>query len=303
MPTKKTIITCAVTGNIHTREQNPNVPVTPAEIAAAVVQAERAGAAIAHIHVRDPNTGRGSMDIGLYKEVIERVHDAGSNIIMNLTTGEGGRFIPSHDDPRKPAAGTTLCAPELRVAHVVALKPEICTLDFNTMNSGPNVVINTPRNLEIMARQIQSVQTIPEIEIFDTGDLNMAIDFYEKGILTKPLMFQLVLGVRFGASADPQTLVYLASRLPAGSEWAAFGVGRHAFPILAVSYALGGHVRTGMEDTLYISKGELVKNNGQLVEKAADIVQKLGGEPATPAEARQLLKITEERTQAVGSGL
>ena len=291
----KTMLTCAVTGNIHTREQNPHLPVTPKEIATAVLDAEKAGAAIAHVHVRDPKTGLGSMNLDLYKEVFDRVRDAGSNIILNLTTGEGGRFIPSPDDPQRPAPGTTLCRPELRVAHIKALCPEVCTLDFNTMNNGPNVVINTPRNLEVMARTILDAGTTPEIEIFDSGDLNLAIDFISKDILRGPLTFQLVLGTRFGAAADPETLLYLARRIPKGYEWAAFGIGRLAFPMLAASFVSGGHVRIGMEDTLYLSKGELVKSNAHLVEKAVDIVQKLGGELASPDEAREMMK------QSVGS--
>jgi uncharacterized protein (DUF849 family) len=285
----KTILTCAVTGNIHTKEQNPNIPVTPAQIAQAVLEAEKAGAAVAHVHVRDPNTALGSMDIRLYQEVVDRVRDAGSNVILNLTTGEGGRFIPSIEEPTKPAAGTTLCRPELRVEHIAKLRPEICTLDFNTMNSGPNVVINTPRNLEVMANAINSAGVMPEIEIFDSGDLNLALSFIERGILKTPALFNFVLGVRYGAAADPQTLVYLVSRLPKDAQWTAFGIGRTAFPMLAVSYAMGGHVRIGMEDTLYINKGELVKSNRELVEKAVDIVQKLGGDMATPDEARQML--------------
>lgn len=288
--TNKTMLTCAVTGNIHTREQNPYLPITPQEIAAAVLDAEKAGAAIAHVHVRDPSTGLGTMDLSLYREVCDRIRDAGSNIILNLTTGEGGRFIPSVDDPQRPAPGTTLCRPELRVAHVKELIPEVCTLDFNTMNNGPNVVINTPRNLEVMAKTILEAGTVPEIEIFDSGDLNLAVDFISRGVLRGPMTFQLVLGTRFGASADTETLLYLARRIPRGYEWAAFGIGRLAFPTLAASFVSGGHVRIGMEDTLYLSKGELVRSNAHLVEKAVDIVQKLGGEMATPDEAREMIE-------------
>lgn len=287
---RKTMLTCAVTGNIHTRDQNPHLPITPKEIATAVLDAEKAGAAIAHVHVRDPETGLGTMDINLYRDVCDRVRDAGSNIILNLTTGEGGRFIPSIDDPVRPGPGTTLCRPELRVAHVKELHPEICTLDFNTMNNGPNVVINTPRNLEVMAKTILEADTIPEIEIFDSGDLNLANDFISKEILKGPMTFQLVLGTRYGASADTETLLYLAKRIPPGYEWAAFGIGRLSFPTLAASFVSGGHVRTGMEDTLYLSKGELVRSNAHLVEKAVDIVQKLGGEMASPDEAREMIK-------------
>jgi len=294
MMNKKTILTCAVTGNIHTREQNINIPVTPAEISMAVLESERAGAAIAHIHVRDIKTTLGTMDIAMYQEVIDRVRNAGSNIILNLTTGEGGRFVPSREDPAKPDLGTTLCKPELRVEHIPKLKPEICTLDFNTMNSGANVVINTPRNLEIMAEVINKANVLPEIEIFDSGDLNLALSFYERGILKAPLLFNFVLGVKYGAAADIQTLVYLTSRLPKQAQWTAFGIGSKAFPMLAAAYVAGGHVRIGLEDTLYISKGNLAKNNKELVEKAVDIIQKLGGEMATPDEAREMLDLKRE---------
>ncbi|MEQ8323023.1 MAG: 3-keto-5-aminohexanoate cleavage protein [Rhodospirillales bacterium] len=289
---KKTIVSCAVTGNITTRDQHPNLPVTPEEIANAAVGAWKEGAGIVHCHVRDPETHLGSMDINLYKEVIDRIRDAGSDVIINLTTGEGGRFIPSDDEPRVAGPGTTLCRPELRVQHVKQLKPEICTLDFNTMVNGNRVVINTPPNLEIMANTINEAGTKPELEIFDSGDLNMANDFIKRGILKSPAMFQLVLGIRWGAAPDFDTLAYLVKRLPADCEWAAFGVGRFAFKTLAMAYLLGGHVRIGMEDVVHIRKGELCRDNAQLVEKAVGIVESLGGEIATPTEARKILKLS-----------
>ncbi|NQV99006.1 MAG: 3-keto-5-aminohexanoate cleavage protein [Rhodospirillales bacterium] len=285
----KTILSCAVTGNITSPEQNPNQPVTPAEIATAAIDAAKAGAAIVHIHVRDLVTKQGSMDINLYREVVDRIGSSGVDVIINLTTGEGGRFIPSPDEPKIAAPGTTLCRPELRVAHVKELKPEVCTLDFNTMVSGDRTVINTPPNLEIMAHVINGAGTKPEIEIFDSGDLNMAKDFIKRGILKEPAMFQLVLGVPWGAAANYETLAFLKSQLPKDCVWAAFGIGRSAFPMLALSYLMGGHVRVGMEDSVYIEKGVLVKNNAQLVEKGVGIVESLGGTIATTTEARKLL--------------
>lgn len=288
----KTILSCAVTGNITSPAQNPNQPVTPAEIAQAAIDANKAGAAIIHIHVRDLETTEGSMDIGLYKEVVDRIGESGSDLIINLTTGEGGRFIPTDDDPRVAAPGSTLCRPELRVAHVKELKPEICTLDFNTMNSGTRTVINTPRNVEVMANVINEVGTRPEIEIFDSGDLNMAKDFIKRGVLKEPAMFQMVLGVPWGAAANYETLAYLVSQLPADCIWGAFGIGRSAFPMLALSYIMGGHVRVGMEDSVYIEKGELVKSNAQLVEKGVGIIESLGGTIATPTEARAILGLS-----------
>lgn len=291
--TRKTILTCAVTGNGTMPSQNQNLPVKPADIAQAAIDAGKAGAAITHIHVRDPETAKGSMDIALYKEVVDRIRDAGSDVVINLTTGEGQRFVPSEEDPSIAGPGTTLCHPALRSAHVKELQPEICTLDFNTMVNKTWTVINTPITLKTMADIANAAGTKPEIEIFDSGDLNMAKDFLARGILNSPAMFQFVMGINFGSAANYQTLAYLVSQLPAESEWAAFGIGKNAFRMLALSFLMGGHVRIGMEDTVYIDKGELCKSNAQLVEKGVDIVEKLGGEMATPAEARDILGLQQ----------
>jgi len=286
-----TILTCAVTGNLTMREQNPALPVTPAEIAQSAVEASRAGAAVVHLHARDPATGRGTTRAELFDEIVARIRDAGCDVILNLSTGEGGRFIPSEDDPKVAAPGSTLMRPELRVAHVERLRPEVCTLDFNTMYSGTAVVINTPRNLEIMAQRVLAAGVVPELEIFDSGDLQLALNFLERGILKSPLMWQIVLGVRYGAMADSQTMMYFASRLPRDAQWTAFGIGRMAFPMLAQAYLLGGHVRIGMEDTVYLDKGVLTPGNAALVEKGVRIVESLGGRIATIAEARAMLGV------------
>ncbi len=286
---QKTILTCPVTGNVTMPSQNENLPVKPAEIAQAAVDAGKAGAAVAHIHVRDPETAKGSMDVSLYREVIDRIRDAGSEIVINLTTGEGQRFVPGEDEPKVAGPGTTLAPPALRVTHVKELKPEICTLDFNTMVNQTWTVINTPPTLEVMANAANEAGSKPEIEIFDSGDLNMAKDFIARGILNPPVMFQFVMGINFGAAANPQTLTYLVSQLPEDCIWAAFGIGRHSYPMLALSYLMGGHVRIGMEDTIYVAKGELAKSNAQLVEKAVGIVENLGGSMATPTEAREII--------------
>ncbi len=291
----KTIITCAVTGNLTRPEQHPNLPITPKQIAAAALGAAAAGAAIVHLHVRDPETGRGSMKCELYEEVVSRIREENEDVILNLTTGEGGRYVPSDENPAVAGPGTTLCNPALRVAHVEQLQPEICTLDFNTMWSGAAAVINSPRNLEIMAKRIYAAGVLPEFEIFDSGDLQLIKHFLKEGILTDRFMVQMVLGVRFGASASPTTLQYLVSQLPPGSVWAAFGIGRQEFPMVAQSFLLGGHVRVGMEDNLYIRKGELCRDNAQLVEKATGIVDDLGGEIATPADAREIVGLALPR--------
>ncbi|SFR13234.1 3-keto-5-aminohexanoate cleavage protein [Poseidonocella sedimentorum] len=289
----KTILTAAITGNLMTPEISPHLPITPEQIARQALDAADAGAAIVHLHVRDPETAKGSMRLDLYQELVERIRAENTDVLLNLTTGEGGRFIPSEIDPQVAASGSTLCAPERRVAHVEALRPEICTLDFNTMWSGQASVINSPRNLEIMAQRIYAAGVKPEIEIFDSGDLHMVKDFVARGVLHTPLMVQMVLGVRFGAVANPATMAYLVSQLPEGSQWAAFGIGRAAFPMLAQAWLLGGHIRIGMEDTAHIAKGNHCESNAQLVEKAGRIIGDLGGALASPAEARELLGIAE----------
>ena len=288
---RKTILTAAITGNLMTPEISPHLPVTPEQIARQALDAADAGAAIVHLHVRDPETAKGSMRLDLYEELVARIRAENTEVLLNLTTGEGGRFIPSDDDPQVAAPGSTLCVPEKRVAHVEALQPDICTLDFNTMWSGQASVINAPRNLEIMAGRIYDAGVKPEIEIFDSGDLHMVKDFVARGVLKTPLMVQMVLGVRFGAVANPATMSYLVSQLPEGTEWAAFGIGRAAFPMLAQAWLLGGHIRIGMEDTAHIAKGQHCESNAQLVEKAARIIGDLGGALATPDEARSILGI------------
>lgn len=293
---RKTILTAAITGNLMTPEISPHLPVTPAQIAEQALDAAKAGASIVHLHVRDPETAKGSMDMALYRELVERIREQNSDIILNLTTGEGGRFIPSDDNPQLAAPGSTLCAPQKRIAHVQELRPEICTLDFNTMWSGQASVINAPRNLEIMAEGIYAAGVKPEIEIFDSGDLHMVKDFVARGIIRTPLMVQMVLGVRFGAVANPETMAYLVSQLPEGTEWAAFGIGHMAFPMLAQAYLLGGHCRIGMEDTAYIRKGEHCTSNAQLVDKAVTIIDHLGGAIATPDEARAILGLPAKDT-------
>lgn len=289
MTRRPVILTAAVTGNLTKPSQNPALPVTPAQIADAALEAAEAGAAIVHLHVRDPETAKGSMRLDLYAEVVSRIRDRNAEVLINLTTGEGGRFVPSDDDPRVAAPGSTLCAPERRVAHVEALRPEICTLDLNTMWSGQAAVINSPRNLEIMASRIAAAGVLPEIEVFGDGDLHLMAHFAEKGILKPPFLAQIVLGVRYGAPASARSMAYLAALLPPGTVWTGFGIGRAAFPMLAQAFILGGHVRIGMEDTVEIAPGEPCTGNRQLVEKAARVVDDLGGRLATPAEARVLI--------------
>lgn len=283
-----TIITCAVTGNITTLANHPGLPCTPEQIANASIEAARAGAAIVHIHVRHPD-GRPSMELAHYRETIERIRASDVDVVINLTTGPGGRFIPSDDDPKIAAPGTSILPPARRVEHIVALRPEICSLDFNTMYSGTSVVINTPRNLGIMAGLIREAGTMPELEVFDSGDIHLARDFLNQGILESPPLFQLALGIKYGANCTPATMAYLQSLLPRDAHWAAFGVGRWEFPMLAQAFLLGGHVRVGLEDNVYIEKGVLAPDNAALVRKAARIIGELGGKVASAGEAREIL--------------
>jgi uncharacterized protein (DUF849 family) len=293
MHARKTIITCAVTGNLTKPEQHPGLPITPQQIASSALEAAQAGAAVVHIHVRDPQTGLPSMEIDLYRQVIELIRAVNSELIINLTTGPGGRFIPSDDDPKVAAPGTTLLHPERRVEHIAALKPDICSLDLNTMNSGGDVVINTPKNVRRMASVIREAGVKPEIEIFDSGDLHLALDLIKEGVLDGPALWTFVLGVKYGFTATPETLLYARNFLPQGAAWSAFGIGRAEFPIVAQAWLAGGHVRVGLEDNIYISKGVLAETNAVLVARARDIVLSLGGEIATAREAREQLGVVK----------
>lgn len=288
-----TILSCAITGNITTRTQHPGLPCTPEEIAAACINAARAGAAIVHIHVRYPD-GRPSMDLAHYREVVERIRASDTDVVINLTTGPGQRFIPSQDDPKVAAPGTTLMRPEPRVSHVLALRPEICSLDLNTMYSGTSVVINTPDSVRTMAALVQEAGTLPELEVFDSGDIHLARDLLADGTFARPALFQIVLGVKYGADASPATMAYLRALLPEDSRWAAFGIGRCSFPMLAQAFLLGGHVRVGLEDNIYIERGVLAPDNAELVTKGARIVRELGGTLASAGEAREILGLRRQ---------
>jgi len=289
MHSRKTIITCAITGNLTRPDQHPGLPITPAQIAYSALSAAAAGAAVAHIHVRDPVTGLPSMDIALYREVIERIRAADDQLIINLTTGPGGRFVPGEDDPKIAGAGTTLTLPEKRVEHIAALRPDICSLDLNTMNSGAQVVINTPKNVARMAHVIREAGVKPELEVFDTGDIHLANDLIKDGVLDGPGLWTLVTGVKYGFASTPETILYARSLLPPDAIWSAFGIGRFEFPVVGQAWLAGGHVRVGLEDNIYISRGVLAQSNAQLVERARDIVLSLGGEIASAREARELL--------------
>jgi uncharacterized protein (DUF849 family) len=297
-PRDKVIITCAVTGNLTTPEQTPYLPITPQQIADACLSAADAGAAIVHIHVRDPLTGRPSMLLDYYVDVVERIRAHNPELILNVTTGPGGRFIPSKDDPKVAGEGTTLMVPEKRVEHIAVLRPDICTLDLNTMNSGSEVVINTPANVRRMAKVIAEVGVKTEIELFDSGDIALMRDLLADRTLQAPPLCSLVLGVRYGFRPAPETVLYARDLLPPDAEFTAIGIGKAAFTTVAQSYLAGGHVRVGLEDAVYLSRGHLATSNAEMVTKARRIVEDLGGTIATFSDARQITGLLKQRSYA-----
>jgi uncharacterized protein (DUF849 family) len=297
-PRDKVIITCAVTGNLTTPEQTPYLPITPEQIADACLGAADAGAAIVHIHVRDPLTGRPSMLLDHYVDVVRRIRARNPELILNITTGPGGRFVPSKDDPKIAAEGTTLMVPEKRVEHIAVLRPDMCTLDLNTMNSGREVVINTPPNVRRMAKVIAEAGVKPEIELFDSGDIALMRDLLADGTLQGPILCSFVMGVRYGFQPAPETVLYARNLLPHDAEFTAIGIGKAAFTSVALSYLAGGHVRVGLEDAVYLSRGQFATSNAEMVKKACRIVEDLGGAIATVEEARRIVGLAANTNTA-----
>lgn len=288
---RKVIITCAITGAGDTAGKNTAVPVTPTQIAESSLQAAQAGAAIVHIHVRDPKTGAPSRVLEHYREVVERIREKNPSVLLNVTAGPGGRFVPGATEPRLAGQGTTLVAPEARIDHILALRPEICTLDMGSINFGNSVLINTPEHLALMAEKVQAAGVKPELEIFDTGHLRLALDMVKNNKISNPPLFQFCLGIAWGACASVESLLHLRNQLSPGAAWSAFGIGASEFPILAHTALMGGHVRVGLEDNLYLSKDVLAPSNAALVDRAVAILNLLNLEPASPAEARNLLNL------------
>lgn len=284
-----TIVTCAVTGNHTTRAQHPGLPVTPDEIADACLEAAEAGAAIAHIHVRNPETGAPSMDVELYAAVVERIRAQNRELILNLTTGPGGRYHPSEYDPAVPGPRTNLLTPEKRVQHLRRIRPDIATLDLNTMTFGGEVVINTPGNVRKMAAVMAELRIRPELELFDSGDIALARDLVADGSIAGEPLCSIVMGIKYGFQPSPETLLYARSLLPPGAQWTAFATGRWAFPMVAQSVIGGGHVRVGLEDAVYLSRGVLAPSNAAMVAKACRMVEDIGSRVIGAAEARELL--------------
>ena len=288
-PLNKVFITAAVTGNLTLPSATPYLPITPEQIADACLGAAEAGAAVTHIHVRDPETGMPSMKLEYYQDVIARIRAKNTQLIINITTGPGGRFVPDENDPKMFAPGTTLMNPEERAAHITALKPDIATLDLNTMNSGKQVVINTPGNARRMAKVINAAGAKPEIELFDSGDIAMMLDMVKDGSLTGPLLTSFVMGVPYGFQVSPETVLYARNLLPQDAQFTAIGIGRTVFSGVAMSYLAGGHIRVGLEDGVYLTRGVLAESNAAMVEKARRIVEDLGGQIMTSREARDAI--------------
>ena len=287
---RKVIITCALTGGGALTSNSRYVPITPEDIAREGIAAANAGAAVVHIHVRDPKSGKASMELQLYREVVGLIRESGTDVILNLTTGMGASYHPPVDVPS--LATTVVLPPAERVAHVMELRPEICTLDVATMNFDQGSIVNAPSHLRYMAGEIYRAGTKPELEVFDLGQVGFALYLLNEGTLKQPPFFQFCLGIRGGAPATPEALLAMKGMLPAGTVWSAFGISRAQFPIAAQSVLLGGHVRVGLEDNLFIGVGELAKGNAQLVERAVQIVRVLGEEVATAADAREILSLT-----------
>ena len=293
---RPTIISCAVTGGADTKEMNPAVPVKPEEIAAEALAAHDAGAAVVHIHVRDPETGKATPDpeknVRLFEETTEEIRKSGSQVILNLTTGWGGVIRVNPENPVEPVPGARLKTVEERVAHILQCKPDICSLDVATMNFGKGIMINSIEILAAMGKAVQAVGVKPEIEAFDTGHVRLANDLFNKGILVddRPL-YQLCLGIPWGADATIESLLTMKNLVPEKAVWSAFGISSTEFPMVAAAAISGGNVRVGLEDNLYMSRGELASGNAALVARAVTIIEAVGGQVANVEDARRALSL------------
>lgn len=289
---KDVFITCAVTGSGGTQDRSPHVPRSPAEIADSAIAAAKAGAAIVHCHVRDPETGAPSRDRALYREVTERIRDSATDVVLNLTAGMGGDLMFDGTDRMAPSARSDMAGAAERVAHILDCRPEICTLDCGTMNfnEADYVMVNTPGMLRDMAARMTEAGTRIEIEAFDTGHLWFARQLAAEGIVPDPVLVQLCMGVPWGAPDDLNTFMAMVNNVPADWTWSAFALGRHQMPYVAASVLAGGNVRVGLEDNLWLGKGQLA-TNAQLVDRAVGIIEGMGAKVITPAEVRTRLKL------------
>jgi uncharacterized protein (DUF849 family) len=288
----KTVLTAAITGAGTRPEDTPYLPITPEQIATSALECAEAGAAAVHIHVRDPETGRPAIALDLYQDTVDRIKKHNRELIINLTTGPGAYWIPGKDNLANGGSGSLLLSPEIRVRHIESLKPDICSLDFNTMHqAGDGIRINHRQIAKEMVQRVQAVGCKPELEIFDSGDFRIAQEFVAEGVIDSPPLWQFAMGVKYGWAATPEALDYARRQLPSGSVWSAFGISKMQMPIVAQSWIYGGHVRVGLEDNIYLEKGVLAKTNAELVVKAARIVKDLGGQIANCQEAREIFNL------------
>ncbi|MGR3492532.1 MAG: 3-keto-5-aminohexanoate cleavage protein [Shimia sp.] len=293
--TREVFITCAVTGSGSTQDRSPHVPRAPKQIAESAIAAAKAGAAIVHCHVRDPETGAPSRDLKLYREVTDRIRDAEVDVVLNLTAGMGGDIVFGGTDAPLPVAeGTDMIGAEERVAHVAECLPEICTLDCGTMNfaEADYVMTNTPGMLTAMGRMMTELGVKPEIEAFDTGHLWYAKQLVEDGVLDSPALVQLCMGVPWGAPDDLNTFMAMVNNVPREWTFSAFALGRNQMPYVAASVLAGGHVRVGLEDNLMLDKGVLATNEA-LVGRAVEIVERMGAKVMGPDAVRAKLGLTK----------
>ena len=286
------ILTCAVTGAGGTAGKHPELPITPEQIATAALEAARAGAAVVHLHVRDPATGKGSRELAYYRELVDRIRDDATDVILNLTTGMGSTWVVDDANLEAPGTGTDFVSPEERVEHVQALKPEICSLDCGTMNFGAGNVfeINIPDHVRRMAKVIRDSGVKAELEIFDLGQILLANQLVEEGLVLGKPLYQFCLGIPGGAPATTAALQGLLNHLPPNADWTAFGISRMEMPMVAQAILLGGHCRVGLEDNLYLSRGQLA-SNAELVRRAVEIIERLGARVLSAAEARARLDL------------
>lgn len=289
---RKVIVTCALTGAGDTTGKSGHVPVTPDQIAADAIAAARAGASVVHIHVRDVETGQGSRDVALYREVVRQVAASDVDPVINLTAGMGGDLVIDPSNPTVALEGTDLVSGLERLVHIEELRPEICTIDCGSLNfgEGSQLYVSTPDMLREGAARIRELGVKPEMEIFDTGNLWFANEMVAEGLIAAPPLYQLCMGIPYGAPVDAGLLQAMVNMLPKGAQWTSFAIGRNQMPWVAQSVLLGGHVRVGLEDNLYLSKGVLA-TNAQLTERAINIVESMGASVATPDEAREILKL------------
>jgi uncharacterized protein (DUF849 family) len=291
-------ITCAVTGAGATADKSELVPVTPEEIAAAAIEAGEGGAAVVHIHVRDPATGKGARDPALYREVVERIRSSDVDVVINLSAGMGGDLVLGGDETPLPLDpdGTDMAGAAERLAHVEELMPEICTLDCGSMNfaaGGDYVLVNTPGILRAMARRVKELGVRPELEVFDSGHLVLVKELIGEGLIDDPALIQLCMGIPYGAPEDPATLMTMAGQLPAGCVFSAFAIGRMQLPYVAMAALVGGNARVGLEDNIYLSRGVLATNR-QLVERAVTILEAMNARVLGPGEVREKLGLRRD---------